>query len=67
MAHTIKDMSDERIVEKLQEWNDKIRILEHRTANILFNNDYRKASNNYKRYLREWARRDSLQGDNGKP
>ena len=56
----IKKMSDERIVEKLQEYHDEMRILEHRSVNILFNEDYRKASNNYKRYLREWARRDSL-------
>lgn len=57
MAQTIKDLTDERIVEKLQEWHDNIKILEHRTVNIMFNADYKKACNNYNRYLREWARR----------
>lgn len=58
MAKTIKDLTDERIVEKLQEYHEKMAYWERNAVNYMFNHNYIKACNNYMRYLREWTRRD---------
>jgi hypothetical protein len=58
---SIKDLSDERIVEKLQEWHDKMLIIGHNTVNPKNNGKYLLAARNYNRYVLEWSRRNRPQ------
>jgi hypothetical protein len=55
--YDIKNMSDERLREKLDYWLDKQNQLEQRHVNFAFSYEYIKACRNYVRYLREWAKR----------
>jgi len=59
MGNYIKNMSDERLREKLDYWLEQQRYLEQRHVNYAFSDKYKKACNNYMRYLREWARRQN--------
>jgi len=57
MSDYIKNMSDERLREKLDYWLEQQLYWERNAVNHMFNANYKKACNNYQRYLREWARR----------
>lgn len=59
MSDYIKKMSDERLREKLDYWQERQWYLERRNVNITFSHDYKKAVNNYMRYLREWSKRQT--------
>jgi hypothetical protein len=58
MPKTIKEMSDRRIVEKLNYYRKWRTDLEGLSVNVLFDPEYKKAASNYHRYLREWGRRE---------